>query len=149
MQTEKQADTITKLRQDLLDCLEPIEQTAPWGPMPDASTFEGEPYTDDQIEAELMALVDEGIVDTKDDPHSGMKSFALTSALDAPEYLAAQNDYDWLKKRTITAAEAKGYAMRWREGEGWTLRDASGETVQFGPMREIARFLGVADEVAA
>jgi len=141
--------TETPQRAALVEWLGNIaEATNPWSPQPTEDCFDDR-FTQDQINAELAALVEEGLIQAKDDPHYGMKQYAPNEALFHPDYLAEQSDYAELKESVVIAAKAKGYGLKWREGEGWTLRSKTGEVLQYGPMRDIARFLSVAKVVSA
>jgi hypothetical protein len=123
-------ETLNKLRSEILEFLAPVDAANPWC---SEYVFEGLKLfeslkgvdIDDQdmrqvmrdtISETLHKLAQEGVVEIKHDP-TGEK-FALSTALQDPEYIANQEAYANLKGAVLSEARKQGFKAKWRYRNG-------------------------------
>jgi len=148
-------ETLNELRSEILEVLAPVDAANPWCSeyaFDDLKVFESFKGLDiddqdmrevlrDEINETLHTLAYEGVVEIKHDPTG--KKFALSMALQDPEYIADQEAYANLKGAVLSEARKQGFKAKWRYRDGWRLVNHGGKIVAYGPMWRLAEFLGI------
>ena len=135
---------MSDLRTRILDYLDPLEPTDPWALVDGLVTaMEEQGDSWEETSAELDLLKGEGKVDTQYDPHGAGERVALTDALEHPAFLRSQASYGHLKEAVMDEVHRRGLKCDWKPGRRWALWGEDGEIACYGPMHNIAAFLGI------
>jgi hypothetical protein len=139
-------ETINELRSEILEFLAPVDAANPWCSeyaFDDLKVFESLKGLDiddqdtrqalrDAISETLHTFRQEGVVEIKHDPTG--EQFALSTALQDPEYIADQEAYANLKGAVLSEARKQGFKAKWLYRDGWRLVNHGGKIVAYGPI---------------
>lgn len=126
----------TTAEQKVLAFLQPSEPSTPW--MHDEVFALSGEFESDHHEEALRSLEHRGLIVSRIHRH---KEWALTSALEHPDYAAEADAYASLKSSVHDKAKTAGLRPRWDEGRGWGLYDGGNELVCTGSMLALDKYL--------